>query len=170
MKHCIAKSRDSDRVLEILVSRAEWLDSKGIFQWPLEWMIQQEEQIRSDVDEGLYRVCVIDGEICATYRLSSQREDYWDNKVDAMYVSKLAVAQKYSGQGLGRAIMKQIERTSLKEFIRLDCFSGSSFLGRFYQELGYELIDTVSLSEIEIDLYELKRGIGGSRDQSFADS
>ena len=161
MKHRLATSQDADRVFDILVKRAEWLDSKGIFQWPSGWMIHQEERIRLDVDRGLYRVCVINGHICATYRLSQQPEVYWDCVAEAVYVSKLAVAQIYSGKGLGREIMKQIERSAVASFVRLDCVSDSLFLQKFYQELGYRFIRAVTLPEITLNLYELKLGEQG---------
>jgi len=158
MKHRLAAARDADRIIDILLTRAEWLDSKGIFQWPTNWLIQQEGQIRSDIEEDLYRVCVIDNEIFATYRLSQHPEEYWDDMVDAMYLAKLAVAQTHSGRKLGREIMKQIEKNSFAKCVRLDCVTGNAFLARFYQELGYRFIKTVSLPGIELDLYELKLG------------
>jgi len=137
MNHRTATPQDADRVVDILFSRAEWLDSKV------------------DVKEGLYQVCDIDNETFATYRLSSKPEKYWDGETEAVYLSKLAVAKTHSGRKLGREIMKQIEKNSFTDFIRLDCVTGSTFLTRFYQGLGYRFIRTVSLPEIELDLYEL---------------
>jgi len=155
MIHRLATSKDADQIINILNNRAQWLDSKGIFQWPTDWMALQEKQIRSDIAKNLYHVCIIDDSVCATYRLTQEPEEYWNDDVDAVYLSKLAVALPYSGTGMGYKIMSLVEKATSNEYIRLDSISGNLFLGAFYKQLGYQYVRTENLNEITIDLYEL---------------
>ncbi len=150
---------ESDIVFDILHENAIWLLSKGIFQWPLDWLESIHSEIKSSIESGLfYAVEINNNNLSAVIEIRSTPEEIWQNDAaDALYIHKLAICRKYADSGLGRNILTLIKSQALQqniEYLRLDCVAHNTKLREYYESCGFDLKGIVEAGEVNLALYE----------------
>ena len=147
-----------DVVYGILHENATWLLSKGIIQWPLDWLESIRPEIKASINTELFYAVEINNEVAAVCEIKTAAEALWDNsKTAALYIHKLAIRRKYSDGGLGRNILDLIKsKARLKniKYLRLDCVAHNDKLRAYYESCGFSLKGIVDTDEVNLALYE----------------
>lgn len=153
-----ANTSEFDIVFDILHENAIWLLSKGIFQWPLDWLESIRSEIKSSIDSGLFFVAEIENKLAAVVEIRSAPEEIWQNdEVKALYIHKLAICRKYADSSLGRNILTLIKSQAVRQNIkclRLDCVAHNDKLREYYESCDFKIKGIVEASEVNLALYE----------------
>mgnify|MGYP005990196363 CR=1 FL=1 len=151
-------SFEFELVFGILHENAIWLLSKGIFQWPLDWLESIRSEIEASIDSGLFYAAEIDGELIAVVEIRSAPEKVWKNdEAKALYIHKLAIRRKYADSGIGKNVLTQIKYKAIQKnisYLRLDCVAHNNRLREYYESCEFELKDIVEAGEVNLALYE----------------
>ncbi len=158
-----AKHNELRFALEMLRDAAAWLNSLSVDYWQ-DWLnppapyvawIQQgfdNREFYFAENEG--------GEVVGMFRLQYADEMFWGKRDDkAGYIHSFTTNRKYKNQGVGREILRQIEKKLAGEgieFLRLDCSPYVEKLCAYYESYGFEAKDTVNVYGEELRLYEKK--------------
>jgi GNAT superfamily N-acetyltransferase len=152
------RANEFEAVSDILHENAIWLLSKGILQWPLDWLESIRSEIKASVDSGLFYAVHIDNKLAAVVEIRTASEDIWgNNQTKALYIHKLAICRKYSGSGLGQKILNRIKFKAIQQninYLRLDCVAHNNKLREYYESCEFKLMGIVKAGEINLALYE----------------
>ncbi len=148
-----AQIDDLSTVLDVLDELAEWLQERGIRQWPAKFRGEgdwREERLRSYVEEGDAWLVRAGGEVAATFTTGGPDPHYahgWpDDPNKGLYVYRMAVRRKYAGQDLGSRILDWCDGRAAAlgyEWLRLDCHRKNPKLQRYYENRGFARVGTV---------------------------
>ncbi|MDH2425212.1 GNAT family N-acetyltransferase [Sphaerisporangium sp. TRM90804] len=160
-----ATAADLPGVLALLAETADWLNGRGIRQWPAGGF--PAARIEPLIAEGTLYV-VDDGRgtgaadgrgangagmvPAATLALDDHADpEFWtpaDRPDSALYVHKLAVGRAFSGQGLGETLLDwaalRVAATG-RRWLRLDCAKHNRALQAYYSGHGFRHVRTVDL-------------------------
>lgn len=139
------KLRDDqfDAAHAILVTATEWLLFRNIRQWTVPFPRQT---YREWQDEGANYGLMRYGELAAVVSIRRSTPPYWIDRLgreDLWWLSKLAVAPAFRGQGLGRIAVETSKRTLSDDAVPevyTDVVYGNNFLPEYYQSLGFEAL------------------------------
>ena len=149
-----------DIVLDVLHENAIWLLSKGIFQWPLDWLESIRTEIKASIDSDLFYAAEIGNKLAAVIEIRSAPEEIWQNdEAEALYIHKLAICRKYAGSGLGQNIITLIKSKAKRQdinYLRLDCVAHNNKLREYYESCEFKLKGIVEAGEVNLALYEHK--------------
>ena len=152
------RNSELDAVYGILHENAIWLLSKGIIQWPLDWLESIRPEIKVSINTELFYAVEINNEVAAVCEIKTATEALWDNsQTAALYIHKLAIRRKYSDAGLGRKILDLVKsKARLKNiaYLRLDCVAHNDKLREYYESCGFNLKGIVDAGEVNLALYE----------------
>ncbi|MGL4773463.1 MAG: GNAT family N-acetyltransferase [Clostridium sp.] len=111
------------------------------------------EIFRNDIlSEELY-VLEENGEILASVVLNTKEDDNyknvkWENEGDGMVVHRLMVSPKYSGRGVGKKVLSNIEEMA-KELklpsVKLDTCTENVIAQKLYKSMNYKFLGEISL-------------------------
>lgn len=156
-----AMAGDTAAVIQLLQDAARWLDEKGISQWEYLRNGGDTTEIKQGILAGTTYVVEHNGKLAATMNLSDVQNEWdielWDERKDhSFYIHRLAVAQTYRKQQVGRKLLDWVDQNIQLENgrIRLDCVADNLALNQFYQRAGYTLMDSVANGEDKFSLYE----------------
>lgn len=158
----VAGSDDLDGVAAVLEDAGRFVHSLGIQAWPSGTFTEPEGWGRRQLHDalrvaGLF-VTEVDGEPAATVSLFEEDERFWpDAARDALYVHKLAVARRFGGLGLGRAMVEWSAGRAAaggKRYLRLDCPRDDDALRRYYEQAGFVHRGDLTTRGFEASLYE----------------
>jgi len=126
----------------LIVARTDWLNQKGIRQWPAPI---PEEVIRRRQAAGGFFGYWAGKELAAVVCLLGQVPPVWGDRLQAshLYLATLASAVAYAGRGYGyQCVLAACEyaRQAGYERIYLDCVDNARALPAFYQRLGFRQI------------------------------
>jgi ribosomal protein S18 acetylase RimI-like enzyme len=136
-----ARALDLPSVQGVLSGAARWMrEERGVLdQWPEQfpdWLIEDA------IARGEMFLVRAGTEIAGTVRIQNADVDAWgEDDGRAVYVHSLALRRKFSGQGLGAAILDKIQQDATaagKPVLRLDCVATNVGLRNFYEQLGFE--------------------------------
>ena len=133
---------DVPMVLAILGEASAWLRSRGVLQWPERF--PEELLQRSAASQELY-VVLDEGERAGTVTLQWLDPMFWGDRADAGFIHRLAVSRVHAG--IGKAVVAWAEREVVahgREYLCLDTLSSNTRLRRYYEELGFKPVGTVS--------------------------
>jgi GNAT superfamily N-acetyltransferase len=134
---------DVDAADRIIREVAEWLIDKGEPLWG------PQETSRAILDEvaraGELGIGFLGSEAAACMFLHNEDREFWpeDPPREALYVHRLAVARKFAGRGLSRAMLDWAEeeaRAAGRPFVRLDCEPRPKLVA-LYRAVGYVPVD-----------------------------
>lgn len=149
---------EHEEIFDILLENARWLESKGIYQWPLDWLLSKQDEIIHSVKSGLFFKLVIDNKIAGIVEITPLPDDNWNkDKSSALYIHKLAIRRQYANQFLGQKILDLIAELALKQNIhhlRLDCVSNNVQLKNYYQSYGFSFIRETQSNAINLSLFQ----------------
>jgi RimJ/RimL family protein N-acetyltransferase len=116
-----------------------------------------DEQVQEVLQRGDVFVVNMDGEAVGTFTLQWSDERMWGDagNGDAVYLHKLAVAEGYNGQGLGKRLIACAEELAMARginILRLDCETGNQSLCGYYEKLGFRFVRSVSVPPRNPDL------------------
>ncbi|MFC4556763.1 GNAT family N-acetyltransferase [Virgibacillus kekensis] len=140
-----ANREDLDRILELLVQAAEWLQTKKTTQW--DYYLTNLEDNTKEVQEsiknsGTYLV-EHEGKAIATITLEDSPND-WDTDIwgedihddGVVYLHRIVVHRDYAGRGIGKQLIdwaKKFVRDGGGKYIRFDCLGDNEGLNTYYQ-------------------------------------
>ena len=138
---CAAES-DLDRYIDLLEELAEWMQTRGIEQWPRGRARNGRDYYKTSLENGELHLAFMGDEFAGGLRLLRRDPVVWPDisADDALYVYNLAVRRTYSGRGLGRQLVAWAEgqvTAAGRRYLRLDCVPGNMFLRRYYEDLGF---------------------------------
>jgi GNAT superfamily N-acetyltransferase len=158
----VAGTEDLNVVATVLEDAGRFVHSLGIQAWPSGTFTEQDGWGRQQLQDalrvaGLF-LAEVDGEPAATVSLFEVDERFWAGAaLDALYIHKLAVARRFAGLGLGRAIVEWSAvraRAAGKRFLRLDCPRDDDVLRRYYERAGFVHRGDLTSRAFEASLYE----------------
>lgn len=151
---------EDEEVFLMLKKSAEWLNEKGIDYWQ-SWLNPQ-EKYKEWILEGLRKDEFYFAEdakgIVGVYRLQFEDEIFWGKRTDLSgYIHSFTTKREHSGQGIGKIILKDIEKELYNKgirYLRLDCGSQVRGLCKYYEDYGFEAVGEVELFDELLTLYE----------------
>ncbi|RFA34699.1 hypothetical protein CAI16_10605 [Virgibacillus dokdonensis] len=155
-----ANTTDIDDIKQILMEAARWIKRQGINQWEFLLTDNQDEEIKTNIEEGTMYVAEMNHRIVATFYLGSTQTEFdikiWGEREDtACYLHRLAVHQDYRGKQIGKQVIDWIVSHLDKETVlRLDCVAENPGLNSFYQQYGFNFVGKEKEGEKEFSLYE----------------
>jgi GNAT superfamily N-acetyltransferase len=152
-----AKPADIDTVLGILDEATIWLRDRGL---PTVW--KPGEFSRASFLEQISReevyIGLIDGKPAGTFILQWSDTFWWgEQPPDAGYIHKLAIRPAYTGQGVGREMLKWAEgrtRAQGRKFLRLNCLAEDRKIRDYYENAGFTYLRDATGPKGMASLYE----------------
>ncbi|MFF5206348.1 GNAT family N-acetyltransferase [Streptosporangium sp. NPDC000396] len=145
-----ATVEDLPGVLALLARTADWLNARGVRQWPAGGF--PAERIVPLIEEGAMYLLDDGEEPVATVALDGHADpEFWSSEDDpgsALYVHKLSVARSHSGRGLGEALLDWAGLRVLatgRRWLRLDCSKDNARLQDYYRGQRFAHLRTVDL-------------------------
>ena len=144
MKIQLADSTQFERVFDLLLQNANWLQTVCPKQWPIQWLQEKKPMILQSIEAKQVYVAIKNNQIIATMQLLTLPESVWGNdKHPAIYVHKLAIDRRFKNQKLGAFMLNEVNIIAQKKgigCIRLDCVQANEFLKNYYESLGFKLM------------------------------
>jgi GNAT superfamily N-acetyltransferase len=146
----VAKASDVPAVMDLLLSRATWLRSKGSDQWAN--FADKQDKLEHLVSTG--RTWIMRDDATArplgTITYVDPDPDFWtpeDRQVPAKYLAKLATDPESAGQGLGRLLLDFAKYQAVADGetreIRFDVWKTAADLQQYYLDQGWTYLRTV---------------------------
>jgi GNAT superfamily N-acetyltransferase len=136
-----ARTADVDTVSSILLEAVAWLDARGVPMWRPDEV--RRESIATAVDDGLFFLAEVDGDVVGTIAFQLTDAVYWPDAStdDSAYLHRLAVRRSHAGRGVSDALLHWARRRAARlgcRYLRLDCETGRSRLRALYENFGFE--------------------------------
>lgn len=146
---------------DLLKHASENLERKGIKQWDywqnppqakIDWVKKGFEAnefyfIKNELEQLMGMVRILDEDLL-----------YWGHQNEkAKYIHSLVVHQNFGGLGIGKQVIKLIEKESRgsdTKFLRLDCDASNSKLCSYYTRQGFEKVGEKQLDLGSYNLYQ----------------
>ena len=155
-----AMPRDEDSVLGIMRDCAVWLEDSGIDQWKIILTPNFRQVVQDRIKGECAYLASANGEDIGTITIQYADPYSWGDKgkdEQAGYIRGMAVLRKYSGKGIGKAMLDWAEdliRTK-KSAVRLDCMAENYRLCRYYEAIGFNPVGEKTLDNgLKTKLYE----------------
>ena len=137
---------DFTAIIRLIQEAADWLRTRGTDQWARPWPNEagRDSRIRAALRQGKTWICWDQGIPAATITTDPDEDPYWaaeDRAEPAVYVHRLAVSRKYSGYGLGAALLDWAALTGRREhqanWVRVSAWTDNHSLHAYYQKHGF---------------------------------
>jgi len=156
----LAHPEELSTVLDFLKEAAQWLQAKGVDYWQ-DWHSPPQNYIDS-IHNGFakdeFYIVEYDEKIIGCFRLQWDDECFWgQQKADAGYIHSFTIARHLAGKKIGVKVLNEIERICQKNgknLLRLDCGAEAEGLRRYYEQYGFVMVGTTTVSDKELTLYE----------------
>jgi GNAT superfamily N-acetyltransferase len=142
-----AQPSDLATITDILEEAASWITSLDIDQWRPGDFRQSDSQSRiaHNINRGGAYLALYNGQAIGTITIQAGGvldEKLWGHERvhDALYVHRLTVQRKYTGEGIGNILLRwaeQLAEDAGKTFLRLDCMADNSALCTYYERYGF---------------------------------
>jgi ribosomal protein S18 acetylase RimI-like enzyme len=138
-----AQPDDLGRYLDLLEEVAEWLEMRGIRQWPPGNFRRSAEYYAQSIAQHEVQLASIGDALVGTLRVLLREPIVWPEVVDedAIYVYNLAVRRAWADLGLGHRMLDWAAARAAsvgRKYVRLDCVTDNSFLRDYYTQAGFE--------------------------------
>ena len=138
-----AQPDDLGCYLDLLEEVADWLETRGIRQWPPGDFRRSADYYAESITQQEVQLALVGDELVGTLRVLLREPIVWPEVVeeDAVYVYNLAVRRAWAGQGLGGRMLEWAgdRAASLgRRYVRLDCVTDNEFLRGYYTQAGFE--------------------------------
>jgi ribosomal protein S18 acetylase RimI-like enzyme len=109
-------------------------------------------------------ICIIedDKRIVCVFSLEWEDEVWAEyDELSSGYLHRLAVANDYHGKNIGKQAIEwsqNLVKNSRKKYLRLDCPTENKKLCKYYESLGFELVEIKQLPQFKTstNLYQIK--------------
>lgn len=134
-----ARPEQAEIVAVILREAANRLIERGEKLWSVEYLTA--ESLREHIENEMYWLAKVGDEYAGCFRYQTEDAEYWDDvpHADSAFIHKVAVANKYTGRGISKAMIdfaKEKARREGKKYLRLDCALREN-LRRVYENQGF---------------------------------
>lgn len=136
-----AEIADVPGVQAVLTEARRWLADQSIDQWqdPV-----PDRVIEADVRQGRLFVVRAEDGLAGMLAVAHSDEETWGaHPASALYVHRLAVAQRHRGMQLGPRLLRWARRYAIDRgcaWLRLDCAADNPGLRRFYEGEGFTYV------------------------------
>lgn len=145
-----AEMKHFDAMLELFIGAANWLNTMGLSQWKHFLDGYGRDDIMGSINAGTALLIARDEEVIGSVTIQLA-PDEWDTHIwrdhsieDSVFLHRLVLNRAETGKGLGRAILKWIERNieypMNKKFIKLDCVGDNPKLNQYYSSNDYSYL------------------------------
>jgi GNAT superfamily N-acetyltransferase len=162
-----AQPGQEDIVLDLLAEAAAWLHSRGITQWPPRFPT---DSIQAQIAAG---EALLVGEAqrpIATLAVAEGDPELWGSgTAPAYYISRLAVARRASGAGLGYHVIDWVACKAVErgwQYVRLATARNNPALRRYYERLGFKHVGDPPHARWPTSLYERKSSSASTVDRN----
>lgn len=154
-----AKQEDTEKVHNIYVDAAKYKHDHNDYVWREGF--SRNFVVRSIESENI--LCAVEGkDIVCVFSLEWE-DDAWSDydELSAGYLHRLAVANGHHGRNIGIQVIEwslsQVKNSDRK-YLRLDCPTENKKLCKYYESLGFELVEAKQLPEFDTltSLYQRK--------------
>ena len=137
-----AEHGDLGRYIDLLEELADWLEIRGIRQWPRGRVRQSSAYYADAIARREVHLAFVDDELAGTLRVQMSDPIVWPEftESDAVYVYNLAVRRAWAGRAIGSRLLDWAERRAAtigRRFVRLDCMPDNAFLRDYYERKGF---------------------------------
>jgi hypothetical protein len=103
-----AQSDDLERYLDLLEEVADWLETRGVRQWPRGNFRRSADYYAQSITQQEVQLAFIGDQLVGTLRVLLREPIVWPDVVeeDAVYVYNLAVRRSWAERGLGRRMLE----------------------------------------------------------------
>lgn len=131
-------------LVQLLDSCAHHMSKQGMHHW---LDVYNKDTVEANMQHKQVFVAVDDKKVVACIALGCHKADYyqdcWPQAPDAdYYITQLAVAPAYQGNGLATELMKLCFNYTQNTTVQLDAVDHYPELLQFYQKLGFKIIAT----------------------------
>jgi ribosomal protein S18 acetylase RimI-like enzyme len=152
LKVARASTADYDAVIAILREAADWLSASGNPQWK-HWHTEVgERMLRDRIEHHEVYLAQRDGRPVGTVTIqwSEQWGEWGARGLDgqAGYIHGIAITRSIGGMRVGERLLEwAIEQIAERgrRFARLDAMASNATLCRYYEERGFQPLETVTL-------------------------
>jgi GNAT superfamily N-acetyltransferase len=137
---------DFAAIVDLIQEASRWLREKGTTQWDRPWPSRgaRDSRIRAALAQGKTWICWDHEVPAATITIDPDEDPYWaaeDRAEPAVYVHRLVVSRRCSGQGLGAALLDWAGLKGRREhqarWIRVSAWTDNQGLHAFYEKQGF---------------------------------
>jgi GNAT superfamily N-acetyltransferase len=137
---------DFDSIIALMDEAVAWLAGQGrTGQWgsePFSTLTRSVEFMRREVEENDLWIAEIDGEAVGAMLLGEAPTRYVEPVAEReLFLHLLVTSRRFTGQGIGRALVEQAKMVARKRgiaLIRVDCYGGDDRkLVAAYERLGF---------------------------------
>jgi len=133
---------DLDRYIDLLEELAEWLEGRGIRQWPRGRVRRTSGFFAESIARREVQLAFMGEELAGTLRLLMEDPIVWPEcpAGEAVYIYNLGVRRAWAGLELGGRLLDWAQRRSAwlgRRFVRLDCRADNQFLSEYYERHGF---------------------------------
>lgn len=133
---------DLERYIDLLEELADWLETRGIRQWPRGRVRQSPAYFAESIAREEVQLAFVGDELAGTLRVLMSDPIVWPEFTvgDAVYVYNLGVRRAWAGQGLGNRLLEWTDQRAAslgRRFVRLDCMPHNVFLREYYEQRGF---------------------------------
>jgi len=128
--------------VNLLEELANWLETRGIRQWPRGRVNQSTTYFAGSIARQEVQLAFIGEELVDTLRLLMSDPIVWPEAQhdDAVYIYNLGVRRTWAGHDLGGRLLDWAQRRAAslgRHFVRLDCKHDNGFLRGYYERKGF---------------------------------
>lgn len=141
----ITPARESDlgRYIDQLEEIADWLEARGVKQWPRGSFRGSREYYAQSIRRHEVLLAFLGDEFVGSFRLLMRESIVWPEVVDddAVYVFNLAVKRSWAGHDLGGHMLAWAAaraRSLRRTYVRLDCMADNPYMAGYYARAGFE--------------------------------
>jgi GNAT superfamily N-acetyltransferase len=156
----VATNEDRDRIFSPLHSAAVWLRERGIDYWQ-SWHdppATHVDWIDGGLAAGEFRMVESRGAAIGCLRIQDSDERFWGVRTEAaQYLHSLTIERTLAGQGIGREVIKMLERSAALDgagLLRLDCGVDVAGLRAYYESCGFQAVGETTVDGERLTLYE----------------
>ena len=150
LKIRLAKEHDFPRLVEILNDAMHYKLTREDHSWGSDTFT--DDELRDYAKAAELYVAEQEGEVVGTFAMTWEADAalWGDQPADAGYVHRLAIAGDRHGWKLGEKITEEAERLTRehnRHYLRLDCNADAARLCKYYEDLGFERVETKQMPD-----------------------
>lgn len=141
LQFVLAQPADTAVVCALLEEAGQWLEARGIDQWPSQLPPQLIAAVGHRIAWGETYLAMLAGQPVGTLTLQWSDLAVWGEQPPvAGYVHGLAIRRSVGGQGIGQRMLEwaaaQVASAG-RHYLRLDCRADNAALCTYYQRAGF---------------------------------
>lgn len=151
------KAGDTDNALLVIRDAAKWLIDSGILLWKMEDLTK--EKLLKGVSKENFYTGYLNSTPAAAMLLMWHDPFFWPEikPNESGFIHKLSVSRKFSGKGYAEEMIKFAEEECKSKninFLRLDCAGDRAKLCKFYESLGFVLVNRKMIENFDVAFYQ----------------